>query len=58
MLREQVFCIFFVLFIFFGFFIESQRRLTHIIIELADQSLSNTLVIFSPAMRNMNNAMK
>ena len=57
-LREQVFCIFFVLFNFLGFIIGSQRRLTHILIELADQSSRNTLVIFSPAIYNMDSATK
>ena len=57
--ENKYFAFLFVLFIFFGFFfIESQRRLTHIIIELADQSSPNTLVIFSPAICNMDNAMK
>ena len=56
---NKYFAFLFVFFLFSSvFFIESQRRLTHIIIELADQSSPNTLVIFSPAICNMDNAMK
>ena len=58
-MRKQVFCIF-VLFCLFSSVLLSkgQIRLIHIIIELADQSWLETLIIFLAAKCNMNNAMK